>query len=682
MSRSRRRNESSGYSLESRLLQFGVKLTLGVMVAVVFLTMVQCTVKEPAAPTWTTQFTLPLINRTYEMGEIVSKINQDGIEFDADSNIVYTLSRDIDTFRLDAGELTTSDVSCSISEQLGVIEIEPPASVSATVSAMEIGALATYLPGTVPPTSFEVANQLEAVTSYSSATIAQGQVLAISTNNLGFDLASVSVELYDVANSRTVGTPQTFSGGLLDGETDTVVFDLAGETVSNSLDVRLSASTLGGLVLSASGKEIITTMMFGDVITVTSATAEIQPLNRSFSQQVVLGESDAIYNADFSSGSLTLDISNETNLPAELDITFPDFVSGNAPLNVMRAVGANTTVSIDVPLTTYSLRPSDSTVPQNLNVEVIATVEGSLPGQPVAVDQTDQFSVSASLSQLEFGSVTGVFDTVATTIAPSTEEIAVPEGFDQIALTSVVLTLEVDNGVNMPGNLVVSLLGNNGKSLTLSGAIAAGSAQSVVTSTLIDSTAADFLNPIPSKIQISGSATFGDGVTEATITTSDFLSARVNIVAPLEVTVNASTIEADIDDAEIDQDNIDLVTDHFVEARLIYNVTSHFPLGAQFNICLSGDSASVYTNPGLIIEGITFGSAPTVGGIVSDTASTGFQEIVLSNEDLQVLKNDTLYIGTQLLLEDTNGESVRLTNGDYVTLVGRIEVDYLFDGEF
>jgi hypothetical protein len=47
-----------------------------------------------------------------------------------------------------------------------------------------------------------------------------------------------------------------------------------------------------------------------------------------------------------------------------------------------------------------------------------------------------------------------------------------------------------------------------------------------------------------------------------------------------------------------------------------------------------------------------------------------------------VLKNDTLYIGTQIILDDTNGLPVKFTASDYLTIVGRIEVEYRFDGEF
>ena len=48
----------------------------------------------------------------------------------------------------------------------------------------------------------------------------------------------------------------------------------------------------------------------------------------------------------------------------------------------------------------------------------------------------------------------------------------------------------------------------------------------------------------------------------------------------------------------------------------------------------------------------------------------------------RILENDTLYIGQELVLEGSNGQSVKLTQDDYITVIGRIEVEYRFDGEF
>ena len=60
--------------------------------------------------------------------------------------------------------------------------------------------------------------------------------------------------------------------------------------------------------------------------------------------------------------------------------------------------------------------------------------------------------------------------------------------------------------------------------------------------------------------------------------------------------------------------------------------------------------------------------------------STG--SISLSNDDIQILKNDTIYVRNRLVLTSSDPNSVKLTENDYITITGSFQVEYLFDGEF
>ncbi len=675
-----RAKKNTGNVSESPWLKFGSKLALGLVVVIVFLSLVQCTVKKPEAPTWTTQFAVPLVNRTYEMAEIVEKIDQEGIGMDLDSNIVYTLSRDIDTVTLNSDELTTTDLSYSVSEQLGEVSIDPPIMPPATVDLSAISGLAAFVPGTVPAMGFNVNSNLPTISSFTSLTITAGRAYAVISNNLGFDLSTLDIELFDVTNNQVIGT-QSIVGGLADGATDSAMFALGGRTLSNDLVARIDAFTPGAAVLSASGKNLATVLRFNGVLTVASATAEIPGLSRSFSENVTLGEADPVYHATLSNGSLDLTISNGTNLEAVLDISFPDLLQASAPFSVQRTVTANSSQVVSIDLTGYELIPSDSTAPQDIAVDVVATVAGTAP-QQVAVTQIDEFSVTAALTGLEFGSVTGRFSTVESTIDPIDKAIDVPDGFDQITLASAVVTLEVENGVQLPGSLDITLQGDNGKTLDISGNVAAATVGGPVVSNIIDSTIADFLSPVPTLITISGSGTFGDGVTEGTISANDYIYAQVHILAPLEVIIDSARIEADVEAESIDQGDIESITDHVLEARFMYNIVNHLPIGTNVNIYLSGDSATVYDSPQLLLDNIFVTAAPVIAGIACDTVSTGYQMIQLDSLDIQILKNDTLFIGSEIVLDGTGGQPVRLTNNDYIQVIGRIEVDYRFDGDF
>ena len=246
------------------------------------------------------------------------------------------------------------------------------------------------------------------------------------------------------------------------------------------------------------------------------------------------------------------------------------------------------------------------------------------------------------------------------------------------------MTLEVENGVDLPGLLDVQITGSNGKTITLSGTIEARGEQQTCLSTISNSQVADFLSPLPQSIDVSGSVEFGGGGYHGTIRRDDFVVARVSIRAPLEVKVNNAEItDLDLEMEEIAQDNIDAITDHVVNARFIYSITNHLPLGVTAVVHLSGDSASAYNSPQLSLDTLRADPAPVslITGIAStDTTFSG--EIHLDSLDVQILKNDSLFIRQQLFLNASDTAGVKLTDNDYITINGRIEVEYRFDGEF
>jgi hypothetical protein len=665
--------------LDSFVFKFSSKLLLSLIVVITFLTLVQCTIKKPEAPTWDTQLVVPVINRIYDMPELIERIDQAGLQYDGDSNLVYSISEQIDTFRLGAENLITNNVSYSVTEQLTPVEITAPDLPPVVVGLSEIGGLSAWIPGTVPALSFQLVDTLPVITTFSSADIVTGIMYIVIANDIGVDLDSIRVNIYNIGQALPFSS-QVLSSGVTNGSVDSVAIPLGGQTISNQLRVISDCYTGGGTVISASNKEIRTTATFPDAILVNAAVAEIPALVRSFSAQVALSDTDEIHQAVLGGGTVDLTISNNTQVGADILLTIPSLTLGGAPLQVARIVSPQSFNNVSIDLSGYTLTPDLST--QEIDLDIVANIAGS-GGQMVTIDNTQGFSIDALLSSLSFASVTGVFTSTGADITPFTQEIAVPTGFEDIELVEAILTLDVYNGVGLPGSLNVVLNGSNGKSLNVSGFIQTGSFSLPALTSLTDTTVADFLTPIPESIDIYGSATFGDGVSVATLTSSDFVFAEVNVLSPLKVIINASTVETDIEREEINQDDINLVTDHVNEARFIYNVISHLPIGARFDIYLGSDSATLFANPQLIIDNIFITAAPTgAGGVVSDTISAGYQSVILDSLDIRILENDTLFIGNRLTLESSNGLAVALTNNDYLKVVGRFEVDYRFDGEF
>ena len=665
--------------LDSISFRLGTKLLIGTTVVVMFLTLAQCTIKKPESPEWITTLTVPLINRTYPMSELVWRMDQEGIEIVGDS-IIFSITEEIDTIRLDQSELSVQSIDTSVSQYFGAIDIDPPTISPVTIAYSDISSLVV---GVLPPVSFSVDNDMPPISNFSTAYISNGEMYVVVSNNLGVDLDTIDITLYDIADPFVplLITSQSFLSGISNGSTDSILIDLDDKTISNSLRITVSCYTPGGVILSADDKSISTAVNFAGPLVVWSATnADAPAISLSDTTRIQLGEdgeTDIIQNTTLTNGNLQLTIINNTQVTGTLSITLPDLVDNSLPLSVQQILAPSDSQTVNLDLSTYELTPSDLTAPQELEAIVsVLTV-----ADRVDINQNQFFSISVSLNGLTFDEVTGVFAATRATIEPTTQDLDVPQGFEGFELSTAVLTLSIENGVQLPGSLNIHLVGSNGQEFDVAGLIAAGTSDSSITSFIVNDQAAAFLTPVPEQIDITGTAVFGDGQTVSTITTNDFLHATVNIVAPLEMVITGSTIETDVEEEDIDIDDIDIITDHVEQISFIYTVSNSLPLGITANIYLSQTpNVSAIAND-LDISGLSILSAPFSNGL-----STGFTSnadtALLLNDDIQVLNTDSLYILTEFVLEDTNGEAVRLIPDNSITITGRLEVQYHFDGNF
>ncbi|MEW5994621.1 MAG: hypothetical protein AB1744_09515, partial [Candidatus Zixiibacteriota bacterium] len=453
--------EPSQSFLDSKLFRVGTRLFLALVVILVFLTLVQCTIKKPESPQWNTQLVVPVINRTYPMDELVHKIDQEGIGIDSSGAVSYSLTKELDTAFLDAGLLATADISHHADERLGLVGINPPQVDPVSVSLSSIAGLASGLPGdsaSVAPSSFDLYNDMPPAPSYSQATVASGNVNVVVDNNLDIDLDTTIVEVYDVINAVVVAT-DTFPSGIPAGQSSSLPVALDGKTVSNTFRVNTHCYTPGGTVDSASSRYIETDLVFPDSLQVSSAVAEVPALSRQYQQSFDIDETDRIDTAVLSSGLLSLSITNATDLEGDLTVSIPDLISpGDQQLTISRYLLNHDSAYVTVNLSGYRIVPSDGTVPQAISTTVSAATPGTAP-QHVTVSELDSFVVDLDLSNLQFSSVTGVFSSATASVDTVGRDIDVPTGFDSVQFRSATLALEIENGVDLSGTVNIRLQG-------------------------------------------------------------------------------------------------------------------------------------------------------------------------------------------------------------------------------
>lgn len=668
---------------DSAVLNFGLKFALGAVVVLVFLTAVQCSLKKPESPQWTTQMAVPMVNRTYPMNDIIDRIGQPNIYYDstgAQDQVLFRYEENADTISV-TDNLTTEDISHIGGDGLGAITIDPADPNPITIS---LGDYVTLVLGVgIPAASFDIVEDIDPIGSFSMATISSGGFDFAFTNDFGVDLDTVIFKLYDITLNDTVVVDSLPDPGLASGDIDTMYIDLSGKTISDDLRMIIHCHTPGAGPSFTLADKNLETDVSSDSLVVTSAVTQVPALSRTFQEIVDMSDSNTIISAELSSGSVAIQIQNTTELNADFNITLNDFTNGGSPLVIARTVAANSTSNVNIDLSGYIFQPVDTIAPQTLAIDVTADIDSTAPSL-VTISENDSLLINASISNIAFSSMTGIIQPTNVDFDPVVMDVEVPQGFDSLQLVGAVLNLYIENGVNFPGTLNLTVSGNNGESVVLSGAVAAGNASSPVTSTIQSGSLDDFLNPMPSQITVSGLGVFGDGSTAGTVTADDFVFSHVEITSPLSVIIADSTsVESDISHEEIDQEDIDLITDHVVEARFNTVITNHLPLGVSVTIFLDGDSTHLNANQAQLVVGPLSVAAGQVDGSGFVTAATESENLLsLDSLEIKILENDTLYIGQSIILQGTDGQAVTVSADDYYQVLGAIELEYLFDGEF
>jgi len=108
-------------------------------------------------------------------------------------------------------------------------------------------------------------------------------------------------------------------------------------------------------------------------------------------------------------------------------------------------------------------------------------------------------------------------------------------------------------------------------------------------------------------------------------------------------------------------------------------VVNHLPLGVSVEFLMGGDSATLYTNPEVRLGPVVITRGALNAGGTVDTATVSRNVLTMDSTAMRVLLHDTLWVGELITLESTQGESVRLTGADSLSISGYINIEYSFD---
>jgi hypothetical protein len=637
----------------------------GVIFFLIFLTLVQCSVKKPSAPSWNSHYNLPLLIKTYDMRTLIDKIDDPSLIIDSSGNLGISIKKDIDTIFV-RENLDLSPLSEIFKDTIGEIPFISSDTQNSEVFLSEIypgGA------GSVPPFSFTIDLNFPELTDLQEVAIKRGIARLKTENHLGLDLDSFSVALIDSVSGITLGTV-VFESGIPQDSSVIRDLDLSEKSFSSKLSGNNKGHTPGGTILSLADKYIGFSLCFPDTVFVHSAIARVPAINLSKSQTVELPTENIINSARIKSGNLYLQLYNGTNLPASLNILFPDLTSSGEPLSISRYVGALNSSELSIPLQGYNFQP----VEQNLRIEISGQTQSS--GENfVSINSSDSFSFSVSSDTVLFSSLAGIIQPTTVQIEPMQINLDLPQGLSSVSLTDAVLSLKIKNGVGFPGVLDLNLAGEDGQSLLMSGGIQPGSPENPVITEIRENNLSSFLNPVPEQVSLTGEAICGDGISTGTVTENDFITGEFLLSSPFEFVLDSTQIEIDPNTNSLEEDLRDGLNDKVNWAKVYLNLENHLPLGAKIELFFSNNLDNLYTNPELLVGPVLLDPAETdSSGLVSNPVITE-NIIQLTKADLDVFQNPTFYSGGKITFQGTNGQKVKFLVTDYIQINSHLELE-------
>jgi hypothetical protein len=378
---------------------------------------------EPVLPTWDVDLTVPILDKTFTLGELVEK-DTTYLKVGAGNQIYYSTSEKLDATKI-GDNLKISDISTSASTKLGNFEIKNPGTISASIKAYDIfPSLSSNLPpgnyivpsnapGQTVTTNFTAFDNFQQVTF-------DGGIIKVTVNN-GLPVPLQFPNGLAIYNSNDLTTPilTLFENATINANSElTATADLAGKTLPANLSLKvtvLSPGSGGQQVYLDVNQMFVTVSASLENLSIASASAKIP----SQTEPVVISDSfvlepnepqpDLINEVNFKSGSMKIKVVNGIDLGLNGSITLYNFVrkSDNTPLqiplNIGRKNSASNTLTFNLNLADYKL-VGNLTNTVDYKVEVRTEDTGN---EYRMVNKNDGLSAEITLQNIVIESISG-----------------------------------------------------------------------------------------------------------------------------------------------------------------------------------------------------------------------------------------------------------------------------------
>ena len=319
---------------------------------------------EPKAPTWKTQLTIPLMDKTYYFADIVNK----DPKFDTSGGtILYKPITDVIGFRqgipLDVFQMPAPRGN-TIQQEIGVVPVGTPPSIQITVTPAQLGVpVGTIPPFTPDPPAAAISLDFGDSSVYKYLVFESGTMSMTMTNNFPFTVQFTgnSLNLYNLSDTTVSVATFTFAGPIAPGATaNSNVVDMTDKKLDAGLKLKGTMQVTGWAGTTIDANDNLTANMTIAGAEIKSALAKTNDFDGQtvFSvadSAIVLDDSIKVKFAKFSKGAMQIRIIN--TVPLQLTVQF----------KIDELIDNNTGVSYALPgtnsITGYTtIEPRDSLV--------------------------------------------------------------------------------------------------------------------------------------------------------------------------------------------------------------------------------------------------------------------------------------------------------------------------------
>ncbi|MCK4559020.1 MAG: hypothetical protein KAV45_04500 [Calditrichia bacterium] len=199
-----------------------------------------------------------------------------------------------------------------------------------------------------------------------------------------------------------------------------------------------------------------------------------------------------------------------------------------------------------------------------------------------------------------------------------------------------------------------------------------------------DNDIVDLMSILPTSIRMEAQA-FIDG--SGSVRVGQNVWADYQIYSPLFIRiVEPSSINTDIIEEAIDEDVRDKIENNVKSAVFLFNIENGLPVGSEAVVYVSNDSTKLFddTIPDDDSTKFTIRELIAAGNIGTD----GFVDIP-ENSDFQInltkdrrklfYRNEIIYIGTKVILDDTDNKLVKFRPEDEISILGFFKFNFLMN---